>query len=50
MLKKINYIFSLKGIFDFSHSWFDTSEPNLTEMIRMIKEFRAVALVRAQLF
>jgi hypothetical protein len=24
MLKKINYIFSLEGIFDFSHSWFDT--------------------------
>jgi len=25
MLKKINYIFRLEGIFDFSHSWFDTA-------------------------
>ena len=32
MLKKINYIFSLKGIFDFPHKRFDTVKPNLTEM------------------
>ena len=41
MLKKINYIFSLENIFDFSHSWFDTVRVKSNRNGMKGKEFRA---------
>ena len=50
MLKKINDIFKLKGIFDFSHMQFDGVSPNLRQWHGGHKKVEAVALKTAELF
>ena len=49
-LKKINDIFRLKGIFDFSHLQLTPLEPNLTVVAWREKKVGTVALKSAELF